>query len=239
MVVHALELYGNAVNTESPLFVHGIRNKADLLRDFFSRRLKNERIKIRILCVPEHGIFYLEGNAVLCALLFKQTVAIVKRDLCLALECGKNCVCLGVKVDINKMSLGAGKKINVAENAVEAEEILVLKIASRAPLMYLGNDAVFADLYKRRHVKFCLQVVALAVTDVCAVDVERNVGANALENDVMLLFVVRNFEISRINAERIVIGNIGWIYRIGIENVGVVRILIAEKLPAGGIRFLQ
>jgi hypothetical protein len=60
------------------------------------------------------------------------------------------------------MTLGALKNIGIAENTVHSKEVLILKVASAAPLKNLYAKGVFTNLYKGGNIEFGLKMRALS-----------------------------------------------------------------------------
>jgi hypothetical protein len=100
------------------------------------------------------------------------------------------------------------KQVNVAEDAVIAEEILILKIASRAPFIHLADKLVFA--LAECQGKFGGAMRYCGVANVFAIEEKLNAGRNALENYIVFALChlgCYGYEPS-VYAEGVIVGNV-------------------------------
>ena len=235
MVVYALELHLHPVYGKGGARIDGIGDKAHRLADDFAPVFKNQGIELRVLRVPEDGVFHGEFQGVFPGFPVQQAILrVIEGNLCLTLHGNADDIPLRPDVNVPDMALGPGQQVHIPEDAVHPEKVLVFQVAAAAPLAHLGGDGIFSGLYKIRDVKLCLQVASLGVPGVAAVDVQLHAGGNPLKHDVVAAARIRNGKCPRVHAHGVFVGHIGRVHRIGVDHIGVVRLFIAPALPAGG-----
>ena len=122
--------------------------------------------------------------------------------------------------EIADAGLGRGEERHVAEDAGEAEHVLVFEIRTVAPAIDLDGQQVFAILEVGREVEFGRQLGILRVADLLTVEPEVVGGIDAIEANVD----VASLPVGR-HRERGAIGRNGVPFRIRMRRVRRMRIL--------------
>ena len=97
---------------------------------------------------------------------------------CVGLD--QNRAALRAHIHVAQVSLRALQKIAVAENAVHAQEILILQIAAAAPFEHLDAQTVHPAPDIVRQVELGLQMTSLREADGLPVDLYKGAGGHTL-----------------------------------------------------------
>ena len=235
VMVHTLQLYGNAVDQKLTLRRNCDCAEAYGNRDKLAKALQHQGVEVRNLCAPGFCIGY--GKVCLSVddrLFLDAGIAVIEAGGEISGRSGHFHGKLGevcVDLHILHMLCGTGQHIDVTEDSCHTEEILILHVAAVAPFEDFHDDLVFALVKVRGHVKLSGAVAALAVADLLTVDNKIKTGVYALEYQVSLFREVRTVKPGAVNTAGVLVRHIGRIYGIGIVYVGVVGRLEAFHLP--------
>ena len=165
----------------------------------------------------------------------QRAVPVIQRDVRLAVRRdADDAVVLRGHVDVHDVVLRALQQVAVPEDAAEAEAVLILQIAAAAPLEHLHPDRVFAGAHKVRHVELSLQVAALRKAGVLPVHSHKRAGGDALQHEVHAAPDAVQRERALIHAAGVLVRRVGRVAGKGEVDVGVIGMLVAVQLPAGG-----
>ena len=133
------------------------------------------------------------------------------------------------------MVFGAGKQIYIAENSVEAEKVLILKISRIASRENGDMQGVFSLCDEIRYIKFSTVMRAFGHAGVFAVHIEKEGGAYALEAKIYALagifLYVKN---AAIESDGIFQRDMRHIHLHGVIDIRILNLPVAVILPAGG-----
>ena len=127
----------------------------------------------------------------------------------------------------------AFQKVYISENAAHTEFVLILQIASVAPLKNQYGQTVFSLRNCMAYVKFACTVRYLAVADVGSVEPYVKAGIHTLkvQIDRRSFLIPLIVELPYVGPAGIVLGNIGRIKGKRVADVGVLMSVIACCLP--------
>jgi hypothetical protein len=220
------------------------------LGDHFSGGLHNQSIEIRAFSAPESGIFHLKGHGTGPQGLrrsFSLPVLQIHLHGNLPVQAGEGdfhpgLSFLGPQMCLHKVIidtlLRTAQQIHIPENAAHAELVLILQIASVAPLQHQHRQKVlpFSEIF--RHIELRGGVGHLAVPHILSVEPHIEAGVHTLKVQVspgsrLILFPL---EYMAVRAAGILLGHIGGIQGKRIVHIGVLVTVISMHLPHGGHR---
>ncbi len=151
--------------------------------------------------------------------------------------------------EIAQLELRGGMKIDIAENAGEAEHVLVFEVRAIGVLVNFDGEEVFAWLKVGCEIELSGRAGVLGVADFFAIEPEVECGINAAEDEegVAIFPIVRQGKAGAVGADLVAIffGEIGEMSRRHahhegrvfcerIDDVGVERGAVTVKLPVRG-----
>ena len=124
-------------------------------------------------------------------------------------------------------------KVDIPENAAGAEFVLILQIAAVAPFQDQHGQGVLSLPQLTCHFKLTQCMGDLAVADIITVQPQVKTGIYALkfQKSPGSLRSGVVFKMINVRSAGIIPGNIGWIYREGVADIGILRCVIAQCLP--------
>ena len=232
MVIDAVKFYGHAVDQQRIILRNTDLPQTRFQPDDLAASLQNNRVKEWLFRIPQNGVFRAEHKFVLHIFFCQHGFSGQYLYIGSAFQTDFDLLVIREHLHIADVVFRPLQDVNIPENAVIAEEILILQIASAAPLKYLCPDGVFPLTDKVRNIKLCLQVAALGKAHISAIYIQIGTGGHALKDKVNLSPLLPEHKFPLINATGIVIGHIGGITGIGIVDIGIIGVFIAMKLPA-------
>lgn len=129
-----------------------------------------------------------------------------------------------------------GGEVDVPEDAAEPPHVLVFQVAPVAPLEDLHCEQVAPGTDSVGDIELGGHVAALAVADEPAVDPDVEGGVDPLEGqeDLLPLPARGKGELPPVAADRVLVGNVRRVHRVGVADVGVVGDAVALHLPVAG-----
>ena len=217
--------------------------EAHRLHDDLACAAQQQGIELRFLRVPEDGLFQLHVDA---ALRFARrdflTVGRYQRPghharlhpLNLYPQTGRSIVIrqVGMHKVIADAAFCAAQQIHIADDAGEAELVLILKVAAVAPLHDHHIQGVFAVHHRVGNVKLAGGVGHLTVTHKAAVHIDIVTGVHALKVEHALFSrLLPPGKNAPIEAAWIFMGNMRRVAGEGIARVRILAAVITVQLP--------
>ena len=151
---------------------------------------------------------------------------------------------VGRDEEVGNVALRTGIEINLAGNAGETPEVLVLEIGTVAPAHHLhGNEVVLAHYEVRRKVEFSGHFGILTVAHELAIHPHAEIGSGRayMEIDLLSLPVCRHLDGTAVRPRVVVLllheGGIGMELRgPGIANIFIDRVAVAVEFKQSGHR---
>ena len=124
-------------------------------------------------------------------------------------------------------------QIDVAENARRPPHVLIFNIGGVRPLHHAHAQQVVAGFHRRANIELGGQAAAFAKADVLAVNVDFEIGFDAIEFDdgLFALPAVAEGEQALVGAGRVIGRNIRYVDGEGETFVGVLQLTVALHLP--------
>ena len=232
MVVDAMKLHGHTVDQQLIPRRNLNLPQTGFEGDHFAVSLQIHGVQEGLFRIPQNGILGRVGQLPFHFIFVQCHTALADAHMGAALQAnGEHFVC-GDHLHIGDMPLGTLQDVAIPENAVVAEEILVLQIAAAAPFENLHPDGVDTGPGEFRNIKFRLQMAALGKAHIAAVYIHISAGGYALQHKIDLAPLLFQSKLPLVHAAGVIIRHIRRIAGIRIIDVGIIGVFVALQLPA-------
>ena len=234
VVIHTVQFDADTVDQQFIPVGNGNGTQTGMEGQNFSIPLQLHPVEERLLRIPEHRLFGSVGKGIGEILFTQKCFSGIDPGFGGAVDLQGDGLVIGDHFHVRDVALRPLQDVHIPENAVHPEKVLVLQIAAAAPFQHLDPDGVGAGMDVGGDVEFSRQMAALGEAYLLSVDIQEGTGGHTFKDEVDLAPDFFQLKLALVNTAGVVIGHIGDVHGIRVIDIGIVGILIAVELPAGG-----